>query len=453
MSTQSEAPSVSAPFAERARAVPLAYGTYESRYIAAIAGLVLGPIVVFIGHVVQANGGPPLALGLTVVGFLLSSVAWVLLPGRPERRFVGGLVSTLALVFLPVGLGVEGLPMPALQLFAALASAGAVAGWLIGRERPVAAVRVGLIAVAILQLILAIIVGAVAGGQATDRVDYYFLSQFSSFLEGSEFGVRHFLALFVTIIGGIVLAAGASWFGRRLAIASSGASGSSVVSSSGASGATVIHDLGAVPQRSVLRATLAGIGTLLFLIGGGLAIAGLFVGNGGNPLFYWAYTGFQGRIPQLVAFFVGLVLALAGVALWVVAGLSPNANQRAERAALASESERARSVAAQAEQIKRWEEAYALAHNGERPPPGATPPMIANSGSSRTNTLSILALVFGVLGSVLGIVFGHVALSQIKRTGEGGRGLAIAGLVVGYVQLGVGVLILTIAGILAAVQG
>jgi len=78
--------------------------------------------------------------------------------------------------------------------------------------------------------------------------------------------------------------------------------------------------------------------------------------------------------------------------------------------------------------------------------------MIANTGSSRTNTLSILALVFGVLGSVLGIVFGHVALSQIKRTGEAGRGLAIAGLVVGYLQLGVGVLILIIAGILAAVQ-
>lgn len=189
------------------------------------------------------------------------------------------------------------------------------------------------------------------------------------------------------------------------------------------------------------------------MIGGGLAIAGLYVGNGGNLLFYWAYNGFEGRIPQLVAFFVGLVLALAGVALLIAAGLSPNANQRAERAAVASESERARSVAAQAEQIKRWEEAYALAHNGERPPPGATPPMTVNAGYSRTNTMSILALVFGVVGSLLGIVFGHVALSQIKRTGEAGRGLAIAGLVVGYVQLGVWVLILIIAGIVSAAHG
>lgn len=50
-----------------------------------------------------------------------------------------------------------------------------------------------------------------------------------------------------------------------------------------------------------------------------------------------------------------------------------------------------------------------------------------------TNVFAILALVFGVLGGVLAIVFGHIALSQIKRTGENGRGLAIAGLILGYV--------------------
>jgi hypothetical protein len=49
-----------------------------------------------------------------------------------------------------------------------------------------------------------------------------------------------------------------------------------------------------------------------------------------------------------------------------------------------------------------------------------------------TNTLAILALVFGILGSVLAVVFGHIALSQITRTGAQGRGLAIAGLILGY---------------------
>jgi Domain of unknown function (DUF4190) len=33
----------------------------------------------------------------------------------------------------------------------------------------------------------------------------------------------------------------------------------------------------------------------------------------------------------------------------------------------------------------------------------------------------------------LGIIFGHIALSQIKRTGEVGRGLAISGLVIGCI--------------------
>ena len=33
------------------------------------------------------------------------------------------------------------------------------------------------------------------------------------------------------------------------------------------------------------------------------------------------------------------------------------------------------------------------------------------------------------------MVFGHVALAQIRRTRQGGRELAIAGLIVGYVGL------------------
>ncbi|MET9329435.1 DUF4190 domain-containing protein [Tsukamurella sp. NPDC003166] len=62
-------------------------------------------------------------------------------------------------------------------------------------------------------------------------------------------------------------------------------------------------------------------------------------------------------------------------------------------------------------------------------------PVYANPASTSTNTMAILALCFGVMGGILGIVFGHIALSQIKRTGEQGRGMAIAGLVLGYIAL------------------
>jgi hypothetical protein len=49
-----------------------------------------------------------------------------------------------------------------------------------------------------------------------------------------------------------------------------------------------------------------------------------------------------------------------------------------------------------------------------------------------TNTLAILALVLGIVIPIGGIICGHIALGQIKRTGEGGRGLAMAGLIIGY---------------------
>lgn len=51
---------------------------------------------------------------------------------------------------------------------------------------------------------------------------------------------------------------------------------------------------------------------------------------------------------------------------------------------------------------------------------------------ARTNTLAIVALVLSFFVTLGGIICGHIALAQIKRTGEGGRGLALAGLIIGY---------------------
>jgi peptidyl-prolyl cis-trans isomerase B (cyclophilin B) len=49
-----------------------------------------------------------------------------------------------------------------------------------------------------------------------------------------------------------------------------------------------------------------------------------------------------------------------------------------------------------------------------------------------TNAMAIVSLVCAFLFAPLGILFGHISLSQIKKTGEEGRGLAIAGLVISY---------------------
>ena len=60
-----------------------------------------------------------------------------------------------------------------------------------------------------------------------------------------------------------------------------------------------------------------------------------------------------------------------------------------------------------------------------------------------TNGLAVASLVLGILwiywvGSLLAVIFGHVALGQIKNSGgrQGGRGLAIAGLTLGWVGFG-----------------
>lgn len=71
-----------------------------------------------------------------------------------------------------------------------------------------------------------------------------------------------------------------------------------------------------------------------------------------------------------------------------------------------------------------------------------------------TNGFAIASLTLGILwlywvGSILAVIFGHVALKQIKRNGESGRGLAIAGLVLGYL----GIAVLVVGGIAAGIVG
>jgi hypothetical protein len=68
---------------------------------------------------------------------------------------------------------------------------------------------------------------------------------------------------------------------------------------------------------------------------------------------------------------------------------------------------------------------------------GGGPPM-----APRNNGMAITSMVLGIIGvltcggvlfSVGAIIFGHVAQSQIRRTGEQGNGMAVAGLVLGYI--------------------
>ncbi|WP_417235284.1 DUF4190 domain-containing protein [Arthrobacter sp.] len=67
-------------------------------------------------------------------------------------------------------------------------------------------------------------------------------------------------------------------------------------------------------------------------------------------------------------------------------------------------------------------------------------PLYQQRARPGTNVLAVLALVLSFFVGILGIVFGHISRAQIRRTGEGGAGLALAGLIIGYVWVGLFVL-------------
>lgn len=70
-----------------------------------------------------------------------------------------------------------------------------------------------------------------------------------------------------------------------------------------------------------------------------------------------------------------------------------------------------------------------------------TPSYAAAPASQKTNVLAIVSLVSAFFIPLVGIITGHIALGQIKKTGEQGRGLALAGLIIGYVLLVVGIIV------------
>ena len=81
----------------------------------------------------------------------------------------------------------------------------------------------------------------------------------------------------------------------------------------------------------------------------------------------------------------------------------------------------------------------------------------------KSQTNAILALVLSCVGfvtcgvtAIVGVIFGHIAMGKIKRGEEEGHGMALAGLILGYVVIAGWVLyfaIVLIAIIAAANQG
>lgn len=88
-----------------------------------------------------------------------------------------------------------------------------------------------------------------------------------------------------------------------------------------------------------------------------------------------------------------------------------------------------------------------------------------NAVYPRTSSLAVVSLIFGILaymflpgiGALVAVICGHAARSEIRRAPPGsidGDGLALAGLILGWIQLAlavvaVGIFILFLAGTIA----
>lgn len=92
------------------------------------------------------------------------------------------------------------------------------------------------------------------------------------------------------------------------------------------------------------------------------------------------------------------------------------------------------------------------------PPPSPPPPAPPTYGQQpggygyqstpSTNGLAIASLVLGIaqiflciIGAILALVFGYISRRQIDESGgtQGGRGMAVAGIILGWIGIGLGI--------------
>ena len=101
-----------------------------------------------------------------------------------------------------------------------------------------------------------------------------------------------------------------------------------------------------------------------------------------------------------------------------------------------------------------WAQAWVYFQQMDGRPGAVAPPGLAVATAQPTNGYAIASLALGILwiwgvGSILAIIFGVMAKNQIDQSGgaQQGRGLAIAGIIIGSVTLGVSLVIILVVAV------
>jgi Domain of unknown function (DUF1707)/Domain of unknown function (DUF4190) len=79
--------------------------------------------------------------------------------------------------------------------------------------------------------------------------------------------------------------------------------------------------------------------------------------------------------------------------------------------------------------------------------PAASPAAKINGLAVASLACAFAEFLVGPLAAIPAIVFGHLARQQIKRSGEQGAGLALAGLILGWTALIIGILLVVAGGV------
>ena len=104
---------------------------------------------------------------------------------------------------------------------------------------------------------------------------------------------------------------------------------------------------------------------------------------------------------------------------------------------------------------------YAQAPGYEQVPGYTQAPGYAQAPSAApTNTMAIVSMISSIIGwfafgslCIVGVILGHISLKQLKTSGEGGRGMALTGLIMGYIGIAGWVIGLIIFFIVLGIAG